>query len=147
MASMRRRIGAVFDAGGITVAVLGTPIDQLYPRSNEGLAEKIMERGAIVSEHAPGSAICRLNFLSRNRIVAGLADIVLIAEASLHSGTFSTACYANNQNKDVFAVPGDIDSPNSAGCNELIASGALVYTSVDDILLRLFGTTYAKIRA
>ena len=143
---MRRRIEAVFDAGGITVAVLGTPIDQLYPRSNLELAQGILENGAIVSEHSPGAAISRLNFLSRNRIVAGLADIVLIVEAAEHSGTFSTACYANNQNKDVFAVPGDIDSPSSAGCNQLIADGAQVYTCIDDILLRLFGSTYAKIK-
>ena len=80
---MRLRIVAVFDAGGITIAVLGTPIDKLYPRSNEGLAEKILERGAIISEHAPGAVINRLHFLSRNRIVAGLADIVLIAEAKV----------------------------------------------------------------
>lgn len=140
MESMRRRIGAAFDAGGVTVAVLGTPIDMLYPRSNESLAERILERGAILSEFAPGSIVRRSNFLTRNRLVAGLADVVLIAEASLHSGTFSTANYANAQNKDVFAVPGDIDSPTSAGCNQLIRDGALVYTELDDIKLRLFGS-------
>lgn len=138
------RIGGVFDAGGITVAVLGTPIDSIYPICNTELSKRILEKGAIISEHPSGAKIERYNFLTRNRIVAGLADVVLIVEAGKKSGTFSTACYANDQNKDVFAVPGDIDSPNSAGCNELIQNGALVFTSVEDILLRLFGTRKKK---
>ena len=71
------RIGAVFDAGGITIAVLGTPIDKIYPRSNYGLAQRILERGAIISEYPVGTETRARHFLERNRLVSGLADVVV----------------------------------------------------------------------
>ena len=125
------------DAGGTTIAVLGTPIDQIYPRSNQSLGERILERGAIVSEYAPGEMVYRENFLYRNRIVAGLADIVVIVEASVRSGTKYTAERGMEQGKSVYAVPGDISRPMSAGCHELIKDNCLVCTDIDDLLVGL----------
>lgn len=122
------------DAGGITIAVLGTPVDQIHPRSNEGLAERILERGAIVSEYPSGAPVYAQNFVYRNRLVAGLADATLIVEAAHKSGTMSTANYTNNQNKSVYAVPGDIYHPMSEGCNQLIKDGAMVYTEPNDMM-------------
>ena len=93
------------DAGGTTIAVLGTAIDNLYPRSNFGLAQRILEKGAILSEYGPGFETRAYNFQVRNRIVSGLADVVLIVEAALGSGTFGTYDFALKQGKDIFAVP------------------------------------------
>lgn len=127
------------DAGGITVAVLGTPINKLYPRSNEQLAKRIVENGgAIISEYPVGTITERWHFLQRNRIVAALADAVVITEASIHSGTITTAGLAQDQGVDVFAIPGDITRPMSAGCNQLIATNkAQIYTDISDVLIAL----------
>ena len=127
---------AALDAGGVTVAVLGTPIDQIYPRQHEGLAKEIIERGgAVFSEYAPGEKVFpKTSFLARNRLISGLADVVVIVEAAAKSGTLSTAMHALDQGKDLFAVPGNITSPLSEGCNKLINQGAIPYTGVDDIM-------------
>lgn len=125
------------DAGGTTIAVLGTPIDQIYPRSNQGLGERILEKGAIVSESAPGDPIYRESFLYRNRIVAGLADIVVIVEASDHSGTKYTAERGMEQAKSVYAVPGNISRPMSVGCNKLIQNGCIPCLDLNDLLIGL----------
>lgn len=122
------------DAGGTTVAVLGTPIDYIYPASNRSLAERILQKGGILSEYAPGTQTRNWHFLERNRIVSGLADALLIVEASDHSGTLTTASLALDQGKDVFVVPGDITRPMSVGCNRLISQGAQVFTELNDIL-------------
>ena len=125
------------DAGGVTIAVLGTPIDQIYPRSHQSLGERILERGAIVSESAPGDPVFRESFLYRNRIVSGLADIVVIIEASEYSGTKYTAERGMEQGKTVYAVPGDISRPMSAGCNQLIKDNCIPCTELDDLLIGL----------
>jgi DNA processing protein len=122
------------DAGGITIAVLGTPIDQIHPRSNEGLAERILERGAIVSELPSGAKVKAFNFSYRNRIVAGLANATLVVEAADKSGTMSTANYTNDQNKSIYAVPGGIYHPMSKGCLNLIKDGAMIYTEPSDLM-------------
>ncbi len=124
------------DAGGTTVAILGTPINYIYPSSNRSLAERILEKGAILSEYPPGFETRNWHFLQRNRIVSGLADALLIIEASDHSGTLTTASMALTQGKDVFVVPGDITRPMSVGCNRLLEQGANPFTDVNDILLR-----------
>jgi len=124
------------DAGGITIAVLGTPIDQLYPRANVGLAERILERGAIISEYAPGFPTKAYCFQERNRIVSGLADALLVIEASRQSGTKGTYDVACKQGKDVFVLPGDISRPMSAGSNEMLRQGAHPYLDASDILVR-----------
>ena len=121
--------------GGETVAVLGTPIDSIYPRCNLSLAEKMLENGgAIVSEYAPGDPVTRGNFTYRNRIVSGLADALLVVEASDHSGTISTVNFALEQGRDIYAVPGDIDRETSAGTNRLILDGAKMYLSAKGFL-------------
>ncbi len=132
------------DAGGVTVGVLGTAIDKIYPASHRWLAEEIVAKGgAVISEYGPEDAggrgeIGRLRFLYRNRLIAGLADVVLIAEAAERSGSLNTAAHALNQGKYVMAVPGNINRVYSEGCNNLLASGALVYRQPDDILELLF---------
>lgn len=128
------------DAGGLTIAVLGTPIDQIYPRAHVGLAERIVEQGgAIMSELAPGSQYFpKTTFLQRNRIISGLADVVIIPEAAQRSGSLNTAAHALEQGREIFAVPGNIDRPLSQGCNKLIRQGATPLTGMDDVLSLLF---------
>ncbi len=135
---------AALDAGGTTIAVLGTPIDQIYPRNHKGLAQDIIEKGgAIISEYAPGAKVyTKTSFLERNRIISGLADIVVVVEAAEKSGSLNTATHALNQGKEVYAVPGNITNPYSQGCNKLIAQGAAPYTGPDDLLRVLFPEQY-----
>ena len=132
------------DAGGTTVAVLGTPIDKIYPRSNLGLAKRIVERGAIISEFPPGTETHNWHFLRRNRIVAGLSDVLIIVEAARKSGTHQTASDALEQNKDVYAVPGDITRPMSVGCNRLIFDGAIPLINIDDFIVDFLGVKANK---
>ena len=133
------------DAGGTTIAVLGTPIDQIYPPSNRELAERILEKGAILSEYDPGTEVRNYFFLNRNRIVSGLADVVVVIEAARKSGTHFTASVADHeQGKTVFAMPGDVTRPMSVGCNNLIKEGALVYTELEDVWAALHMTAPEK---
>ncbi|MDR0397772.1 MAG: DNA-processing protein DprA [Candidatus Nomurabacteria bacterium] len=123
------------EAGGQTIAVLGSSIDHIYPRTNLALGKQIENGGgAIISEYPPGVTTYPANFLARNRIVSGLSDAVVVIEAATRSGTLSTAAHALNQGRPVFAVPGNINNPMSAGCNNLIKQGAMPYTELDDIL-------------
>lgn len=126
---------AALDAGGITIAILGNGIDTIYPASNQNLAKNIINgHGAIISEYEPGIEARDFRFLERNRIVSGLSDAIIITEAAIRSGTMSTAARALEQGKEVFVVPGNITSPMSAGCNNLIKQGAYPVTCVDDVL-------------
>lgn len=131
---------AALDAGGVTVAVLGTQIDRIYPTAHLGLAREIVEQGGVVmSEYGPGVEIFpKTSFLERNRLISGLADVVVVVEAAERSGTLNTAMYALDQGKDLLAVPGNITSKLSVGCNRLIQQGALPYTGLDDVLDLLF---------
>lgn len=127
------------DAGGTTIAVLAGGLDKIYPASHKGLAEKIINNGgAILSEYEIGSAPQKFTFLERNRIVSGLADAVVVVEAAARSGTLSTANHALDQGKEVFAVPGNITSPLSEGCNKLLKMGATPLLSAQDVLDFLF---------
>lgn len=127
---------AALDAGGTTLAVLPCGLPRIYPSTNRNLAERILASGgALISEHdADKDFSYQSDFLVRNRIVAGLADAVIITEAAARSGTLNTAAHALAQGKDVFVVPGNITSPMSTGCNALIKQGALVALSAQDIL-------------
>ena len=144
---------AALDAGGKTIAVLGTPINRIYPSSHTKLAEEIIASGgAVISEYGVSgeggfgeAGGCR--FLARNRLIAGLADAVLVVEAAARSGSLNTASHAIEQGKEVMAVPGSINSPLSEGCNNLIASGALVYRKEEDLLEALFPGYIAKNRS
>lgn len=138
---------AALDAGGVTVAVLGTPIDQIYPRPHRPLAAEIVEKGGcVLSELPPGASFYpKTSFLKRNRIISGLADVVVIPEAAERSGSLNTAAHALEQGREVFAVPGDITRPLSQGCNRLIRQGATPMLEIDDVLEVLFPTPRRKI--
>jgi DNA processing protein len=123
--------------GGRTLAVLGSSVDHIYPPDNRGLAEKIIEQGAIISEYPLGTRPDANNFPPRNRIISGLSRGVVIVEAGERSGALITAKFAAEQGRDVFAVPGSILHPGSAGCNTLIQQGAIPLLNVDDILNHL----------
>lgn len=129
---------ACVEAGGTTVAVLANGLDRIYPSTHTALSRHILEQGGtIMSEYAAGMPSFKYNFIARNRIVAGLAQALLITEAAEKSGTLHTAKFALEQGRDVLAVPGNITSPGSAGTNQLIKTGAIPVTSVDDVLYAL----------
>ncbi|RKD34423.1 DNA-processing protein DprA [Thermohalobacter berrensis] len=120
-------------ANGRTIAVLGSGVDVIYPKSNKVLYDKIQENGAIISEYFPGTKPFPGNFPKRNRIISGLAIGIVIIEASEKSGSLITANHALEQGKEVFALPGNINSIYSRGTNLLIKDGAKVLTEVEDI--------------
>jgi DNA processing protein len=128
---------AALDAGGRTIAVLGSGVDQIYPPQNRGLAQAIIGQGAVVSEYALGTRPDASNFPPRNRIISGLSRGVIIVEAGERSGALITARFAAEQGRELFAVPGSILSPGSVGCNTLIQQGAAPLLSVDDVLEQL----------
>lgn len=125
---------AALDAGGVTLAVLGSGVDVIYPRGHQRLAERILASGALISEFPPGRPPDPGNFPARNRIISGLASAVVVVEAGAKSGALITADFALEQGGDVFAVPGSIFSPMSVGPHRLLAAGAAPVTDAADIL-------------
>ena len=125
---------AALDSGGRTIAVLGSGVDQIYPPEHRKLAMKIIEKGALVSDYPPGTKPEASNFPPRNRIISGLSMGTVIVEAGRRSGALITADFAAEQGKDVFAVPGNIFSPQSQGTNKLIRDGARVLVNPQEIL-------------
>lgn len=122
-----------------TIAVLGSGIDNIYPKENLELAREIIKnKGCIISEYPLGTKPERLHFPQRNRIISGLSDGVVVIEASKKSGALITAEFALEQGKEVFAVPGDINKKQSEGTNQLIKDGAILLTSVTDILENIY---------
>jgi len=124
-------------SGGRTLAVLGSGLDVVYPRSNNKLFDTIAEQGAVLSEFPFGTKPEPNNFPQRNRIISGLCLGVIITQARKDSGSLITANHALDQNREVFAVPGPINSKLSMGCHQLIQSGAKLVQSVDDVLEEL----------
>lgn len=124
---------AALEANGRTVAVMAGGPDVSYPRNAGVLLGLIAASGAVVSEHAWGTEPRRWAFRTRNRIIAGLSAGVLVVEAALGSGTFSTAEYAADAGREVLAVPGSIFAPGCAGANRLIRQGAVAITEADDL--------------
>ncbi|VTU38899.1 DNA protecting protein DprA [Variovorax sp. PBL-H6] len=120
-----------------TVAVVGTGLDRVYPARHHALAQRIAERGLIVSEFPLGTPPLNQNFPRRNRIIAGLSRGTLVVEAALQSGSLITARLASEQGKEVFAIPGSIHSPQSRGCHALIRQGAKLVETVGDVLEEL----------
>jgi DNA processing protein len=135
---------AALDAGGRTIAVLGSGVDVVYPAENRRLMGRAIEQGAVLSEYTLGTPPEASNFPPRNRIISGLAQGVVIVEAAERSGALITADYAVEQGRDVFAVPGNMFNRNSVGCNRLIQQGAKLVLSVDDILEELNLTMVAQ---
>jgi len=129
----------VVDNRGKGIAVLASDLNDtsIAPRSNFNLAQKILEKGCLVSEYPLGYSVQKQNFPIRNRIISGLSLGTLVVEADIESGALITANYSLEQNREVFAIPGSIFSPTSRGTNQLIKSGAKVVTSANDILEEL----------
>ena len=125
-------LGAL-DNDAKTIAVLGTPIDVCFPKSNEKIYKQIAEKGLIVSEYDSGAVTGSWSFPQRNRIISGLSSKVIVVEGTMKSGSMITAKLAVEQSRDLYAVPGNINNPNSIGTNNLISDGAVPIISLDEL--------------
>lgn len=134
-------------AGGVTWAVLGTGVDQIYPHEHRALAHAILERGALLSELLPGTGPEAHNFPERNRIISGLCQAVLVVEAGEKSGTLITVDSATSQGREVLAIPGSITSAQSVGPHRLIKQGATLVTDAADILQALKAAPVPELHA
>src|SRR5262249_3877776 len=123
--------------GGLTFAIFGCGLDTIYPRENRKLAEILEEKGALLSEFPLGTPPSPENFPIRNRIIAGMALGVIVVEAAEYSGSLITARFAIDNNREVFAVPGNITSPNSFGPHVLIRQGARLVSGWQDVIEEL----------
>lgn len=132
---------AALQAGGYSLGVLGCGVDICYPAENRELYERLCETGGVCSEYPPGTAPRNSLFPSRNRIISGLSDAVLVIEAKNRSGTLITVDMALEQGKEVYALPGRITDALSEGCNRLLQQGANVVISVEDMIRGLTGQT------
>lgn len=124
-------------AGGHTIAVMGSGFENIYPPENKGLASEIAQDGAVISEFPVYAEALPANFPRRNRIISGLSQGVLVVEAARNSGALITADFALEQGREVFSLPGKIDSQNSSGTNYLIKQGAKLVSCVEDIVEEL----------
>ena len=140
--------GALYakEQSGTTIAVVGTGVDEIYPRENEVLYQQICKQGLIISEFSMGTQAQISNFPRRNRIISALSNGVVVVEASLHSGSLITAHLALEQGKDVFAVPGSPTENRAAGPNQLIKEGAILTESSADILNTLSMQSVRRIK-
>ncbi len=125
---------------GRTIAVVGTGLDQVYPKSNQALAERIVANGLLVSEYLLGTPPLAANFPQRNRIIATLTRGTLVVEAAQQSGSLITARLAAEAGREVFAIPGSIHSPQSRGCHALLRQGAKLVETLDDVIEEMAGT-------
>jgi DNA processing protein len=138
---------AALAAGGRTIAVLGAGIDVVYPPENVALAREIVARGALVSQFPPGTPPLPYNFPTRNRTLAGLALAVIVVEAAERSGSLITAGFAADLGREVFAVPGKITAPTSAGTNGLLRDGATLVERWSDVVQELPEPWRRRVRA
>ena len=128
--------GALNAFGG-TIAVVGTGLDSIYPKSNVDLFNNLVQNALVVSEYPPGTPARKAHFPQRNRIISGLSLGTLVVEAGLRSGSLITARLAGEQGREVFAIPGPIHQPTSRGCHRLIRQGAKLVETLDDIIEEL----------
>ncbi|MCR4585244.1 MAG: DNA-processing protein DprA [Lachnospiraceae bacterium] len=128
---------ACLKENGVSYGILGSGVDVIYPRGNMELYKRLIRHGGVISEYAPGTPAHPLHFPRRNRIISGLADLVLVIEAREKSGTFITVESALEQGRDVYAVPGRIEDTLSTGCNRLIAAGAGMAGCAEDVMYAL----------
>ena len=128
---------AALEAGGRTVAILGSGLDKVYPQRNIGIAQQIAERGALLTEYPPGVSALPQHFPRRNRVISGICKGVLVVEAAFNSRAMLTVSWALEQNRELFAVPGSALSEKSKGTDRLIRQGAKLTTTVEDILEEL----------
>ncbi len=128
---------AALDAGGRTIAVLGSGPERIYPSQNRSLAERIIAAGALMSEYPVGTKPDARNFPARNRIISGMSRGIVVVEAPESSGAMLTASFAADQGRDVFAVPGPATAASSAGCHALIRNGATLVTDAAQVLEQL----------
>lgn len=129
---------------GKTVAVLGSGVDVIYPAENRILAERIMHDGALVSDYPPGTPPDRTNFPPRNRIISGMAAATIVIEAGEKSGALITAKFAAEQGREVFVIPGNVNTPQSIGTNRLIRDGASPLLQKEDLLAFLHTAEISK---
>jgi DNA processing protein len=127
---------AIKEIGG-SIGVLGTGIDVKYPYENKNLFEEIIKNGSLITEFLPGTPPLKSNFPARNRIISGVSVGVIVIEAAQKSGAIITAKTALRENREVFAIPGNIFSQTSKGCHSLIKNGAKLVDAIDDILVEL----------
>lgn len=125
---------AALDAGARSIAVMGTSLDTIYPAENKHLFDEIKEKGVVCSETLIGQAKLPSNFIRRNRIISGLSRGVVVVQAGTKSGSLVTALSANEQNRDVFAVPGNALKGRHTGCHRLIRLGAKIVENADDVI-------------
>lgn len=136
---------AAFDGGGVSFAVLGSGVDVCYPRENQNLYDRTVKEGGVISEYFPGMQPLAQFFPARNRIISGLAEVLLVVEARAHSGTLITVDMALEQGKEVFAIPGRVSDALSFGCNRLIRQGAGIAMEPRDILEYFYGISKEEI--
>lgn len=127
------------DLGGYTIAILGNGIDRAYPVVNRRLYDRILENGAIVSEYPPRTAVQKWFFPLRNRIISGLSDGILVVQAPERSGALITATYAEEQRRELYAIPGSLTDPRNTGNNRLIQNGAKMVLEPNDLIRDLIG--------
>ncbi|MCX7833935.1 MAG: DNA-processing protein DprA [Ignavibacteria bacterium] len=129
---------SAIEKSGITYAILGSGVDVVYPMENKKVYERIIESGAVISEFIPGTKPDKVNFPLRNRLISGISLGTVIVETGLRGGSLITASCASDQDREIFAIPGHINSKKSEGTNDLIKKGyAKLITSAEDILLEL----------
>jgi len=125
------------DAGGRTIAVAGTGLDQVYPARHRELAHRIADHGLLLSLFPPGTGPLAGNFPARNRVISGMSLGTLVIEAGLRSGSLITARLANEQGRDVFAIPGSVHNPQARGCHRLIREGAKLVETAEEVVEEL----------